>query len=82
MLTEEFRWYKSCQGELLREYSGKHLLISGKSVVGAFASDNEAYRSALHECVPGTFIIQECTPGIDSYTIKVFTPGVSIPSAR
>lgn len=67
MLETEFQFYKEHQNELLKQYEGKHLLIVGQSVVGAFDNDLEAYLAGKKDYGAGGFLVQHCTPGEESY---------------
>ena len=67
-LEKEFNYYLQHQAELIRKYKGKFIAIKGDVVIGAYESDLEAVEevSKLHEL--GTFLVQKCEPGSDSYT--------------
>ena len=62
MLEQEFKYYLDTQGELLKQYDGKHIVIIGNSVVGAYESREQALDSAYAQYKPGTFLVQLCTP--------------------
>jgi len=67
-LEKEFEFYLKNQSELVNRYNGKYIAIKNQEVIGIFESEIEAVEktSANHE--PGTFIIQKCEPGSESYT--------------
>jgi len=67
-LKDEFDFYLKNQQELVKQYDGKFIVIKGREVIGAYASEAEAIREAtrLHEL--GTFLVQECRAGTDTYT--------------
>lgn len=67
-LDREFAYYKEHQEELVRQYEGKYLVIVGEAVISAHASELDAYESAKVTYPLGTFLIQHCLPGQDSYT--------------
>jgi hypothetical protein len=58
-----FKWYLKHQDELVEQYNGKHLLLYGKKVCGAFDSAGEALTAGRRNYTPGKFIIQRCSPG-------------------
>ena len=62
MLEQEFKYYLDTQGELLKQYDGKHIVIIGNSVVGAYESREQALDSAYAQYKPGMFLVQLCTP--------------------
>ena len=68
MLDREFQYYLDNQDELVSVYSGKVLVIIGEKVVGNYDTEIEAYYASIKLYEPGTFLIQQCTPGLDSYT--------------
>nr|DAV75145.1 MAG TPA: hypothetical protein [Caudoviricetes sp.] len=68
MLKEEFEFYLKNQAELLKQYSGKFLVIKNQKVIGVYDSEIEAYTSTVKTQEAGTFLIQECQPGNESYT--------------
>ena len=67
-LDKEFQYYIDNQDELVKKYSGKQLVIKDQEVKGAFDTIEEAYEYAIKNFELGTFLLQECTPGEDSYT--------------
>ena len=68
MLKEEFEIYLKNQAELLKQYLGKFLVIKNQKVIGVYDSEIEAYTSTVKTQEAGTFLIQECQPGNESYT--------------
>lgn len=68
MLEKEFKYYKDHQTELVKAYKNKFIVIKGQKVVGAYDSHNEAYNDSVGKFKLGTFLIQHCLPGKDSYT--------------
>lgn len=67
-LEKEFRFYKEHQDELVQKYNGKFLAIVGDEVVGVYDSELAAYTEAKKKYRVGTFLIQHCLPGKESYT--------------
>lgn len=68
MLKEQFQWYLENQSELVNKYNGKFIVIKDKSVVDIFDTQDLALISSEKKYGLGSFIIQKCTPGEDSYT--------------
>jgi hypothetical protein len=67
-LEKEFNFYLANQAELVKKYNGKYIVIKNQEVIGIYESEVEAVEktSADHEL--GTFLVQKCEPGIESYT--------------
>lgn len=67
-LDKEFAYYKEHQEELVRLYENKFIVIKGEEVIGSYNSEIEAYETAKKHSPVGTFLIQHCLPGQESYT--------------
>ncbi|MBI2623200.1 MAG: hypothetical protein HYW65_01320 [Candidatus Liptonbacteria bacterium] len=67
-LTKELQYFKEHQKELVQKYGGKFLVIKDQRVQGAYESEMEAYAEAKKKFELGTFLIQQCLPGQESYT--------------
>ena len=69
-LQDEFDYFVKNQKELVKQYEGKYLIIHSQEVVGAYETEIEAYKEAQEkfELKPGTFLIQPCVPGEESYS--------------
>ena len=67
-LEKEFNFFKTHQDELVQKYDGKFLAIVGDKVVGVYDSELAAYTATKKKHAAGTFLIQHCTPGKESYT--------------
>ncbi len=67
-LEKEFTYYIEHQNELVKEYEGKHIVIKGGKVLGAYDSEIEAVEETAKAHKLGTFLVQKCTAGRDSYT--------------
>ena len=72
MLEREFAYYREHQDELVKEYKGKYIIIIGEEVVDSFDGDMEAYFETAKIHPVGTFLIQHCIPGKESYTITFY----------
>lgn len=67
-LEKEFEYYLRNQAALVKKYNGKFVVIKGGQVIGAYDSDIEAISEASKKHELGTFLVQKCEPGTDSYT--------------
>lgn len=67
-LKKEFEFYLENQAELAKKFDGKYIVIKNQEVIGVFESEIEAIdkTSANHKL--GTFLVQKCEPGKESYT--------------
>lgn len=68
MLEIEFQYYLDNQDKLVEKYDGKVLVIVGKDVVGVYDDESTAYFKSIKKYKIGTFLIQKCTAGTQSYT--------------
>lgn len=64
---ENFQYYLAHQDELVKDYNGKYLVIYDRVVVGAYSSEMEALQQGKKAYELGTFIVQKCEPGTESY---------------
>lgn len=76
MLDKEFAFYKLNQDELVKKYNGQFIAIIGENVVGSFPTFEEAVNVCQQKYELGTFLIQECLPGTDSYTQTFHTRAI------
>ncbi len=76
-LEREFQFYLDNQDELVEQYQGKFIVIKDCQVIGFYMSDAEAVEETLKEHEIGTFLVQRCEPGEDSYS-QVFHSLVAI----
>ncbi len=67
-LEREFKYYLEHQGELVKKYNGKFVVIKDCNVIGAFDSELEAIEKTTEKHELGTFLVQKCELGSDSYT--------------
>jgi len=67
-LAKELEYFKKHQTELVAKYEGKFLVIKDQEVQGVYDSEMEAYTNAKKKFKLGTFLIQRCLPGQESYT--------------
>jgi hypothetical protein len=73
-LKKNLDWYIANQQELSARYNGKVLLIVDQKLIAAFDSMGEAYTTALKTYAPGSFTLQPCSPGPESYTLVLYNP--------
>ena len=67
-LQKQLEYFKSHQDELVKKYKGKFLVIKDQEVKGVYDTEMEAYTDAKKKFELGTFLIQQCLPGQESYT--------------
>lgn len=67
ILEKEFEYYKKNQKELVDKFTGKFIVIKDLQVLGAYDSVKEALDETTKHHEMGTFLIQKCEPGDNSY---------------
>jgi len=67
-LEKEFKYYLEHQEELVKKYNGKFIIIKNREVIGVFDSELEAIEKTAEKYELGTFLVQKCEPGSESYT--------------
>lgn len=77
-LRKNLDWYIANQQELSAKYNGKVLLIVDQRLIAAFDSMGEAYFAATKTYAPGSFTLQPCSPGPDSYTLMLYSPWYNV----
>jgi hypothetical protein len=68
MLEKEFKYYVDHQTELVKKYNGKYIVIVGSEVVHVYDDESTAYLESVKVYSEGTFLIQLCQEGKDSFT--------------
>lgn len=68
-LEKEFKYYISHQDELVEKYNGQFVVIKDEEVIGSYDSEIEALEETSKKHEQGTFLIQKCEPGDESYTM-------------
>lgn len=76
MLEKEFKYYLDHQEEFVKAYLGKFLVIKGEDIVGFYDSFENALTQSADKYEIGSFLIQECLPGSDSYTATFHTRAI------
>lgn len=77
-LQKQLEYFKINQEELIKKYKGKFLVIKDQKVQGVYNTEFEAYTDAKKKFELGTFLIQHCLPGQESYT-QTFHSRVALP---
>ena len=67
-LEKEFKYYIKNQNKLVKQYNNKCIVIKNKKVIGVYDSEAEAVQETSKNETLGTFLVQKCTPGKESYT--------------
>lgn len=67
-LRDELEYFKANQVELVEKYEGKFLVIKNQKIQGVYDTEMDAYTDAKKKFELGTFLIQQCLPGQESYT--------------
>ncbi len=67
-LEKEFNYYIENQKELVKKYNGKYIVIKNDKVIGVFNNELDAIEETSKTEELGTFLIQKCEPGVESYT--------------
>jgi len=67
-LEKEFKHYLENQQKLVEQYHGKFIVIKNCKVIGVYDNELEAIEKTSKKEQPGTFLVQKCEPGSDSYT--------------
>jgi hypothetical protein len=76
MLDKEFKYYLDHQEELVKKYNGKYIVIKGEEIIGVYDTEDTAYFETQKTQELGSFLIQFCDEGKDSYT-QIFHSRVS-----
>jgi hypothetical protein len=67
-LKAEFDYYLTNQEKLVEQYRGKFIVIKDQTVLGAYDSALSAIQETQKQHPLGTFLVQKCEPGRESYT--------------
>lgn len=71
MFETELNYFISHQDELVKQYNGKTLVLQKEQVIGVYDTPLQAYLEAQKEHKLGTFMIQQCKPGVGAYTVTI-----------
>ena len=72
MLDAEFAYFLENQDKWSAEHHGKYVVVVGQEVFGFFEDMFDAYHKAKAHYPVGTFLIQLCIPGQESFTQMLF----------
>ncbi|HLF79466.1 MAG TPA: hypothetical protein VJB57_18445 [Dehalococcoidia bacterium] len=67
-LKKEFEYYLAHQDEMVEKYNGKFVVIKDGKVLGAYDDELRAVTETQKAHEPGTFLVQEVSPGSGAYT--------------
>lgn len=67
-LKKEFNYFIEHQDELVKKYPDKVVVIKDCKVAGVYDSEIEAINESKKVFTIGTFLVQICRPGKESYT--------------
>lgn len=67
-LEKEFQYYLEHQDELVDKYNGKYIIIKNGKVIGVYDNELQAVQETSKKEELGTYLVQKCEPGNDSYT--------------
>lgn len=67
-LEKEFKYYLDNQDELVKKYNGKYIVIKNQKVIGSYTTEFGAIKKTSQKEKLGTFLVQKCEPGEDSYS--------------
>lgn len=76
-LEKEFKYFLENQNNLLVQYEGKVLIIKDEAVVGTSDTPLSAYLKACEKYPKGTFLIQNCTAGVEAFTVTISSLNLS-----
>lgn len=68
LLDKEFKYFLDNHDKLVEKYNGKFVVIKGCKVIGVYDSELEAVDQTTINHELGTFLVQKCEPGSNSYT--------------
>lgn len=67
-LEKDFKYYLDHQNDLVKEHNGKFIVIKDAKVIGSYDSELKAVKETSKTHKLGTFLVQKCEPGKNSYT--------------
>lgn len=67
-LEKEFKYYLENQDKLVKKHKGKIIVIKNCKIIGVYDSELEAINQTTKTHKLGTFLVQKCEPGKESYT--------------
>ncbi len=67
-LEKEFEFFLDHKDDLVKKYDGRYVVIKDAKVIGDYAEEVDAIRETKKHHELGTFLVQKCEPGSESYT--------------
>jgi hypothetical protein len=67
-LEKDFQYFLDHKEELIKKYNGRCIVIKNCEVIGDFDNELIAIKETTKIHPLGTFIVQICDPGEESYT--------------
>ncbi len=67
-LEKEFQYYLENLPALVREHRGRIVVVKDQKVIGVYDDEATAVAETQKKHKLGTFLVQKCEPGSDSYT--------------
>ena len=67
-MKEDFQFYLDNQDNLVKKYNGTFIVIKNKEILGSYETELKAIEETIKQHELGTFIVQKCEPGDESYT--------------
>lgn len=67
-LEKDFQYFLKNKKELVEKYNGKFIVIKNQQIIGVYGSEVEAVTETEKEHTLGSFLVQKCEPGSESYT--------------
>lgn len=67
-LEKEFKFFLEHQNDLVKKYNGRYVVIKDGKVIGDYAGEVDAIRETTKHHELGSFLVQKCEPGSESYT--------------
>jgi len=67
-LEKEFKFYTANQKSLVKQYSGKYIVIKNEQVIGAYGTREEAIQESMKDHKLGTFLVQYVSTGDKNFS--------------
>jgi hypothetical protein len=67
-LEQDFQYFLDHKDELVEKYNGRYVVIKNCKVIGDYDNELTAISETTKSFELGTFIVQKCEPGEESYT--------------
>jgi len=68
MLKKEFEYFLEHREEFAKKYNGRFIVIKNREVIGDYKTEIEAVEETSKKEEIGTFLVQKCEPGDQSFT--------------